>query len=142
SRRRFLAGAGAAGLAVATRNLPLAEATTSSQAMGAKLPDPKSSGLDHIVVLCMENRSFDHFLGWVPGANGKQAGLSYEDDGGKRHATHHLDEWQGCGFNDPDHSYGGGRVQLNGGKCDGFRMGGNDDFALGYYTEDDLPTTS
>jgi len=24
----------------------------------------------------MENRSFDHFLGWVPGADGKQAGLS------------------------------------------------------------------
>jgi len=25
----------------------------------------------------MENRSFDHFLGWLPGADGQQAGLVY-----------------------------------------------------------------
>ena len=31
----------------------------------------------------MENRSFDHFLGWLPGANGRQAGLSYRDLNGK-----------------------------------------------------------
>src|SRR5438045_8270158 len=99
SRRRFLAGAGAAGLAVAARNLPLAGAAAPSVGLAAKLPDPNSSGLDHIVVLCMENRSFDHYLGWVPGADGKQAGLSYADDDGKRHATHRLEEGHGCGFN-------------------------------------------
>ena len=27
----------------------------------------------------MENRSFDHILGWLPGADGKQAGLTYVD---------------------------------------------------------------
>ena len=32
------------------------------------LPDPDASGIEHIVVVCMENRSFDHFLGWVPNA--------------------------------------------------------------------------
>ena len=32
------------------------------------------------------------------------------------HQTHHLDgRCQGCGFQDPDHSYEGGRIQLNGG---------------------------
>jgi phospholipase C len=90
----------------------------------------------------MENRSFDHFLGWVPRANGRQAGLSYLDDEGVSHDTHHLETWTGCGFNDPDHSYSGGRRQLNGGRLDGFRLGRNDDYALGYYTRDDLPTTS
>ena len=54
------------------------------------------------------------------------------------HPTHHLQDWQGCGFNDPDHSYEGGRVQFDGGRCDGFRKGNNDDYALGYYTEADL----
>ena len=107
-----------------------------------RLPDPKHSGLDHIVVLLMENRSFDHFLGWVPGARGRQAGLSYPDDAGVLHRTHHLHEWQGCGFNDPDHSYNGGRVQLNGGRLDGFRRGRNDDFAIGYYKRRDLATSS
>jgi len=92
--------------------------------------------------MCMENRSFDHFLGWVPHAEGRQDGLTYLDDLGVPHETHHLTDWQGCGFNDPDHSYGGGRVQLNNGACDGFRRGDNDDFALGYYLEEDLATTS
>jgi len=103
------------------------------------LPNPSSSGIDHIVVVVMENRSFDHYLGWLPGAVGKQSGLRYPDDKGVLHPTHHLTERQGCGFNDPDHSYKGGRIQLNHGRCDGFRKGDNDDFALGYYTADDLP---
>ena len=50
------------------------------QASGASastsLPAPAASGIDHIVVVMMENRSFDHFLGWLPGADGKQAGLT------------------------------------------------------------------
>src|SRR5690242_656209 len=71
------------------------------------LPNPASSGIDHIVVVVMENRSFDHYLGWLPGANGRQAGLTYRDDKGVAHQTHHLTERQGCGFNDPDHSYAG-----------------------------------
>lgn len=36
-----------------------------------------SPAIKHIVVVMMENRSFDHLLGWLPNANGKQAGLSY-----------------------------------------------------------------
>jgi phospholipase C len=104
-----------------------------------KLPNPAHSGLDHIVVVLMENRSFDHYLGWLPGANGKQAGLRYPDNDGAMHGTHHLTERQGCGFNDPDHSWAGGQLQLNKGKLDGFRKGLNDDFALGYYERVDLP---
>jgi phospholipase C len=103
------------------------------------LPRPAQSGIDHVVVLVMENRSFDHFLGWVPGADGRQAGLVYRDDHGRAHHTHHLTTRQGCGFRDPGHSYGAGRVQYNKGRCDGFARGGNDDFALGYYTKADLP---
>jgi phospholipase C len=90
----------------------------------------------------MENRSFDHYLGWVPGTTGRQRGLTYLDDAGGAHPTHHLTSFTGCGFNDPSHSYDGGRIQLNGGACDGFRRGRNDDFALGYYTRPDLPLTS
>jgi phospholipase C len=37
------------------------------------LPAPEASGIEHIVVVMMENRSFDHLLGWLPGANGTQA---------------------------------------------------------------------
>lgn len=136
SRRQFLAGAAVGATAAATGT---AGALTRTATQRAALPDPASSGLDHIIVVMMENRSFDHFLGWVPGADGKQAGLSYRDNKGVAHPTHHLTVRQGCQFVDPDHSYEGGRVQFAGGRLDGFRKGDNDDFALGYYTEADLP---
>jgi phospholipase C len=143
SRRQFLTAAGAAGALVAAGRLSESSASAAPAMAGASvLPSPGQSGIEHIVVVCMENRSFDHFLGWVPGATGRQAGLSYPDDQGVLHPTHHLQDWQGCGFNDPDHSYGGGRIQLDGGKLDGFRRGGNDDFALGYYLAADLPVYS
>ncbi|HEY3702219.1 MAG TPA: alkaline phosphatase family protein [Acidimicrobiales bacterium] len=136
SRREFLKGAGAAGAvaAASVAGLPRAVAQTASS-----LPAPAHSGIDHIVVMVMENRSFDHFLGWVPGADGRQAGLSYRDSRGLWHDTHHLQDWSGCGFNDPDHSVQGGRTQLDGGRCDGFRRGANDDYALGYYLPEDVP---
>jgi len=38
----------------------------------------------------MENRSFDHYLGWLPGADGRQAGLEYTDPAGHTFATHRL----------------------------------------------------
>ena len=92
----------------------------------------------HVVVLMMENRSFDHFLGWVPGADGKQAGLAYPDAAGGLHSTHELaPDFQGCGFQDPDHSYSGGRVEYDGGRNDGW-LRASDDYSIGYYTQPDL----
>lgn len=89
----------------------------------------------------MENRSFDHFLGWLPNAEGMQAGLSYLDGNGVAHATHALaPDFTGCSHPDPDHSYAGGRVQYDNGAMDGFlRSGKNDDYAIGYYVEGDRP---
>ncbi|MCW2991439.1 MAG: Phospholipase [Solirubrobacterales bacterium] len=103
------------------------------------LPAPKNLPIDTFVVLMMENRSFDHYLGWMPDADGRQAGLTYADLDGKPHETHRLTpDWQGCGHPDPDHSWDGGRKQLNGGAMDGFLKTGNDEFAIGYYGEGDL----
>jgi phospholipase C len=116
----------------------VAEAATRQKRV--KVPDAKNMPIDTFVVLMMENRSFDHYLGWLPGADGRQAGMTYKDPAGSPHATHRLTpDFQGCAFNDPDHSWTGGRTQLDGGKLDGFRRGTNDDFAIGYYTEPDLP---
>src|SRR5216683_1473339 len=97
-----------------------------------------SAAIRHIVVLTMENRSFDHFLGWVPGADGAQAGLTYPDKSGGLHATHELaPDFQGCSFGDPDHSYSGGRSEYDGGRNDGWLFV-NDVFSIGYYTQADL----
>jgi phospholipase C len=88
----------------------------------------------------MENRSFDHLLGWLPGADGRQDGLSYPDPDGVLRSTHHLTQLHGCGYTDPSHSYEGGRAEFNGGACDGWlTTPGNDLHAIGYYVAEDLP---
>jgi phospholipase C len=133
SRGRFLGTAAAA--AVGAR--PLAHAALTAP---AKLPKPARSGLDHVIVVMMENRSFDHMLGWLPGADGTQAGLSFTDRNGVAHSTFALaPDFQGCSYQDPDHSYDGGRVAWNSGACDGWlRAGKNDVYAIGYYRKQDL----
>jgi phospholipase C len=132
TRREFLAGSAAVATGVVL-------APTGAEAAAAELPAPADSGIDHIVVVMMENRSFDHYLGWLPGADGIQAGLSYTDASGAAHPTHHLTSPNGCGFNDPDHSYEGGRVEFNDGACDGWlRAGSNDLMSIGYYQQADL----
>jgi phospholipase C len=104
------------------------------------LPEPDASGIEHIVVVMMENRSFDHLLGWLPGANGNQAGLSYVDSKGESHPTSRLTTYVGCSHPDPDHSYAGGRSEYDDGKMDGWlRTTTNDTFSIGYYEEADLP---
>jgi phospholipase C len=96
------------------------------------------AAIQHVVLVMMENRSFDHFLGWLPGADGKQAGLTYNDVNGKPFTTYALPPYfQGCGCKDPDHSYEGGRVEYNGGACDGW-MRANDNFSIGFYRQQDL----
>jgi phospholipase C len=136
TRRGFLKGTAAAAGLLALGELGRVGTARSQTA----LPPPGDSGIDHIVVLMMENRSFDHYLGWLPNADGQQKGLTYTDDAGVPHATYRLaPEYQGCGHPDPDHSYEGGRAEYNGGACDGWlRAGNNDRFAIGYYTKKDL----
>src|SRR3954470_23455817 len=105
------------------------------------LPSPRNLPIDTFVVLMMENRSYDHYLGWLPNADGRQAGLTYVDAAGQAHQTGRLaPDFQGCAHPDPDHSWEGGRQQVNGGAMDGFlRSGENDVFSIGYYAEPDLP---
>jgi phospholipase C len=105
------------------------------------LPPPSRSGIEHVVVVMMENRSFDHLLGWLPNMDGRQAGLVYTDSAGVQRQTYPLaPDYTGCGHPDPDHSYEGGRVQYDDGKMDGFlRSGSNDVYAIGYYGEADQP---
>ena len=52
--------------------------------------EPTASGIQHVVLVMMENRSFDHFLGWRKRADGIQAGLTYTDAAGVAHPTHAL----------------------------------------------------
>ncbi len=141
TRRQFIqytAGASALGTSVAWS----ASVEDQEQRRQEEERDKKSNLKDvqHIVVVMMENRSFDHFLGWLPGANGRQSGLSYRDKASVAHPTYPLaPDYQGCEHPDPDHSHPGALVTYNQGKCDGWlRAGNNDLYSIGYYTKADL----
>ena len=147
-RREFLTRAAmAAGAASLASMLPAEEllaAANKHHGGRGHLPRPRNIPIDTVVVLMMENRSFDHYFGWNPKADAMNTGLSYPDAGGNPVATHHLtNDFQGCDFRDPDHGWDGGRHQYNGGRNDGFVTGneegtGSDEYAAGYYLEDDL----
>jgi phospholipase C len=141
-RRDFLARAaalaGAAGLAAALPVDTLLSEAAKREARAAPLPSPGELPVDTFVVLMMENRSFDHYFGSFPDADGRNTGLSYPDAQGGQHPTHPLaPDFQGCGFKDPDHGWDGGRVEYGEGRLDGFYIA-NDEYAIGYYLEQDL----
>jgi phospholipase C len=79
--------------------------------------------VDHIVVLMMENRSFDHMLGYLSleGGRGDVDGLRAEfanEHDGRVHPVHHLDSTAIA--DDPDHSGDAVELQIGGGSMDGF----------------------
>jgi phospholipase C len=139
SRRDFLT------LATGATALGLPGSKPAYSAGSRSLPHPQDAPFDTVVILMMENRSFDHVLGWMPGANGRQQGLRYADASGVVHETWPLaPEWQGCTFSDPDHSWQGSAMQYAGGRCDGFLQTApkGDRFPIGYYGRTDLPILS
>ena len=79
-----------------------------------------SNGIEHVVLLMMENRSFDHFLGWLPGARGRHDRVYLATDGNFYPSYPLAPDFQGCGYSDPDHSWEGFLVEYNFGKMDGF----------------------
>src|SRR5215469_6977965 len=85
-RRTFLKGAGLAVAAgVAAPLLPAARA----RATGA---GPGSVPIQHVVVACQENRSFDHYYGFAPfaGQFGVPAGYSQPDGHGGSVQPYHF----------------------------------------------------
>jgi phospholipase C len=113
--------------------------------------------VEHIVVLMLENRSFDHMLGYLSLEAGRTdidglTGTMANDAGGQTYGVTHLTaptipnpHW------DPDHSSAATDMQVNGGKMDGFaasfaqtlaaRNIPNPDpgMVMGYYNAADLP---
>ena len=139
-RRDFLARTAA--LAGAAASLPAGQLIAEAAAAQARpLPSPRNLPIDHVVVVMMENRSFDHYFGWLAAADGSQDETYVDGATGERVRTRHASEletaqWQGCGHPDPGHGWDSGRRQLE----DGFLAtgSGNDEFALTYYEKGEI----
>jgi phospholipase C len=128
-----------AGLPVSTL---LSEAANAA-ARQSGLPLPRNVEIDHFVVLMMENRSFDHYFGWLAGAADAIQDQTFPDPSGAQVSTRHFStlgtggmEYKGCGHPDPGHGWDSGRAQLQGGFL--APGSGNDEFALTYFNRDDL----
>jgi phospholipase C len=112
-------------------------------------PKELLAGIDHIVVLMMENRSFDHFLGalasdaayaskaLVEGLKGTEANPS--SDG-----TTMVPVFKMANFTpeDPPHGWAAAHNQFNEGKNDGFvkaHAGASEKEAMGYHDRSQIP---
>jgi phospholipase C len=127
---------------------------------GSVLDLPASEApIDHVVVLMMENRSFDHYLGWLGsdeaylerGRSNYGAGFTidarpqqtYLTGDGRELSTFSMGGgtsaagYRGCEFADPSHGWVAGRAQRDAGFVSA--DSGNTEFALGYQEAADLP---
>lgn len=136
-RRDFLrTGLGVAG--AATLGTTMASACAPAPGpLKRRGPGPEV-GIDHIVVVMMENRSFDHLLGWLPGADTMPSGTTYLDDAGGAHTPYRYPHWASCGDEDPGHSRAAGLRQFNDGACDGWLRESPDTYPISFHTPDQL----
>ena len=165
NRRQFLQRAGATGGALAAAAaLPACHTvfpTGYKPRHNALNHSAKNAPFDTIVIVMSENRSFDHWLGWLG------ADEAYLDAGRSRYgrfftvdannqqtfagpngpqATQHMNGWdylsdpyRGCDESDPNHSWTAGRSQRDNGFL---AAGSNEDLLpIGYYEGADLPFT-
>jgi phospholipase C len=93
--------------------------------------------INHVLVACQENRSFDEYFGYYrrAGTFGIPAGYAQSDGKGGIAAPHHF--WFPISL-DISHSWHAIHSEWNNGRMDGFvKTDGRD--ALGYYDGSDLP---
>lgn len=91
--------------------------------------------IKHIVFIIKENRTFDHYFGKYPGADGATEGKLSTGE------TVSLTQAPDVTAKDLGHSFDDGLIAVNGGKMDGFDQIMNGDTMLGYtqFDRDSLP---
>jgi phospholipase C len=153
SRRRFLSTtaklAAVGGLAGVTPGLVRHRAYGAPM---AALPDPKGNPIEHVVVLMMENRSFDHYFGSLAldecraDVRGLSAGLANTGADGRTVKVFKLDDY--CQELDPPHGFDASKIQYANGTNGGYLLAMDREHpghplsnnkVMGHYTRADLP---
>jgi len=99
---------------------------------------PATGQIQHVVFIMKENRSFDHYFGQFPGADGATAGMISTGQ------TIPLWRAPDVMFHDEDHSWWGAHVAYDGGKMDHFDITSASNVNLDFQdytqmTEADIP---
>ena len=160
TRRTLLRYGGSLGAAVAGASSAGALWRTASAAAGTarlpdSLPDPKRAAgtataalpFDHIVVVMMENHSFDNLLGGLarsgqPKAQGlrfNSAGVALNSNPGPGGAVRSLPFPSTAQGPHVSQSWNATHEQIDGGKMDGFVRSVGAEQPMGYWTEEVLP---
>ena len=133
TRGTFLRRAGAAGVSVLGGTLW----ATGAAAAAARRVNAVESPIDHLVIACQENRSYDHYFGMTlgPAGYGPLPGYSQPDGQGGS-----VEPYEFTALSTPDipHSWDAVHAQWDNGAMDGFYTtdGLN---GMGFYTASELP---
>lgn len=127
-----------------------------AETQGASHPNGAEIPVDHIVIMMMENRSFDHYFQKLPEygqPDVEVAPAGFTNPGPDGEVIAPFRDTQFC-FVDTNHGWDGTHIQVNGGAMDGFvstneghhevPVHGTLDMiagrrAMGYYDQNDLP---
>lgn len=104
------------------------------------MTSPSSFPIQHIIVCCQENHSFDSYFGsysGLPAGYGIPAGYTQPDGRGGTVAPHHFTNLT-TDNTDPGHNWADIHAEWHNGAMDGFYTTGGS-AALGYYEAADLP---
>ena len=103
----------------------------------ASMPESGSNPINHILIACQENRTFDEYFGYYPRAGkfGLPRNYSQPDgNGGTVTPSHFFLPFS----NSPNHNWSDIHNEWDNGKMDGFYTADGSD-AMGYYDGSDLP---
>ncbi|MCA9595844.1 MAG: hypothetical protein KC776_21165 [Myxococcales bacterium] len=107
-----------------------------TESVGA-LPHGTELPFDHVVILMLENRSFDHFLAELPGADVRTSGVNLDSHG---IPIPQAVEQQFCADGDVNHEWEKVHAQWHFGQMDGFVVTNHDSpEPMRYFTRDQLP---
>ncbi|HUB40938.1 MAG TPA: alkaline phosphatase family protein [Streptosporangiaceae bacterium] len=104
------------------------------------MTSPSTTPIEHIIVCCQENHSFDTYYGsysGLPAGFGIPAGYTQPDGTGGTMAPFHFNNLTTNNV-DPDHSWNDIHLEWNNGAMDGFYTT-DGTAAIGYYEAADLP---
>jgi phospholipase C len=113
----------------------------------AGTPEP-GIPIEHVVVLMMENHSFDNYFGMLPGRGRPGAdGFAFDAGGLPTASNPRVDGTSVRAFamptycqpeHEPNQSWNGTHIAVDGGRMDGF-VRASGDVAMGYWDETDIP---
>jgi phospholipase C len=149
SRRALLRGAGVLGLGLTLGTYRDVEGAPLGHRRPGSLPNPRLPegtdtlpAIEHIIVLMMENHSFDNYLGMLGRGNGFRlrdgvpTNVNPDASGNLVRAFHMPSTCQLDGA--PGQNWNASHISLDNGRNDGF-VRASGPVAMGYWTSDDIP---